>query len=59
MNGKNFSKPCFLISKKKIILPSYGTYTGGMSAKSKIFKDIFQSNFDKYIISNDNIFLIK
>ncbi len=58
INGKNFSKPCFLISKKKIILPSYGTFTGGMTAQSKIFKDIFQSNFNKYAISNDKVFLV-
>ncbi len=31
------AKPCFLIGKTRLILPAYGTYTGGMPADDRLF----------------------
>ena len=39
--GQKLRKPCFIKSKNKMILPAYGTYTGGLDITDKIYKDIF------------------
>ena len=59
VRGKKISKACFLISKKKIIMPSYGVYTGGMYAQSNIFKNVLESGFNTYVFSKKGVFLIK
>ena len=59
LNGRKITKPCFLINEKKIIMPAYGSYTGGMSSQDHIFKQIFKSAFNTYIISEKKVFLIK
>ncbi len=57
-SGTKISKPCFLIDKHKIILPAYGTYTGGLNISSSIFKNIFSNNFDIYALGNKKVFRV-
>ena len=52
---RKVSKPCFLISKEKIILPAYGSFTGGIDAESQIFKEVINDKYKKYILLNKNI----
>ena len=49
------SKPCFLISENKIILPAYGTFTGGIDSRSEIFKNVFNDKYKTFILLNKNI----
>ena len=56
--GTKISKPCFLIDKYKIILPAYGSYTGGLNISSNAFKNIFSNNFDVYALGNKKVFKV-
>jgi len=58
LRGRKISKPCFLVDEKKIIIPSYGSLTGGLDVKNKNFIKKFSNNFSIYISNNENIFLI-
>ena len=58
LRGRKISKPCFLVDEKKIIIPSYGSLTGGLDVKNKSFIKKFSNNFSIYISNNKNIFLI-
>ncbi|MAH88993.1 MAG: hypothetical protein CMJ06_02975 [Pelagibacterales bacterium] len=53
--GIKISSPCFLIDKYKIILPAYGSYTGGLNISSNIFKKIFSRNFNIYALGNKKV----
>ena len=57
--NRKLSRPCFLVSKKKIILPSYGSFTGGLNMKSKVIKDLFTDNFNVYALGNTKVIPIK
>ena len=46
--NKKIFRPCFLVGKSKIILPAYGVFTGGIDSKDKIFRKVFDSNYDAY-----------
>lgn len=36
------ARPCFLIDSQRVILPAFGTYTGGMSARDAVFDALLQ-----------------
>ena len=50
--GVRIRTPCFLVTENKIILPSFGTFTGGLDIKNDAFKDIISKNTSAYIIYN-------
>jgi uncharacterized protein len=37
------SRPCFLIDQTRVILPAFGTYTGGLGSNSSILNEIMGS----------------
>jgi DNA ligase-associated metallophosphoesterase len=42
--GRTFSRPCFLFDQQKVILPSFGTYTGGLFSSDPAFKGLMGGN---------------
>ena len=42
--------------KSKLILPSFGKYTGGLSINNKIFKPYLKSGFNAYICNEKNVY---
>jgi len=36
------ARPAFLFDSRRVILPAYGTYTGGLYSHTKILRDLFQ-----------------
>ena len=52
---RKISKPCFLVGKSKIILPAYGTFTGGIDSQDKIFKRIFKNKYKTYLFLNKKL----
>ncbi len=38
--GRSLSRPCFLVNRDRIILPAYGTYTGGLDCRQPPLADI-------------------
>jgi DNA ligase-associated metallophosphoesterase len=38
--GSGVSRPCFLIDRKRLILPAFGTYTGGLRSDSAVLCDL-------------------
>ncbi len=59
IRGKKISKPCFLVDKKKIIIPAYGAYTGGLNIKNIVFMKEFSNNFSTYILDNRKVYFLK
>jgi metallophosphoesterase superfamily enzyme len=40
--GKGISRPCFLFDAARVILPAYGTYTGGLDWTAPALRRLFQ-----------------
>lgn len=56
---KKVSGKCFLVNPNKIILPSFGSYTGGLSFKSPIFQEIRGNDrFKTYLLNKNKIWRI-
>ena len=42
LRGRPFAKPCFLVDGDRLILPAFGTYTGGQKTQSLELKDLMR-----------------
>ena len=41
LSNATVSRACFIADQNKVIMPAYGTYTGGMSVRSDEIKELF------------------
>ncbi len=59
VNKLNYYYKCYVVGKRFCILPSFGTYTGGLDVKSQEFmKDLNEKNI-KLIIIGKNKFIVE
>lgn len=42
--GRGVSRPCFLVDDKRIILPAYGSYTGGLRSDTDVLRELMSEN---------------
>ena len=42
IRGQSISRPCFLIDRRRVILPAFGTYTGGLRTDDPAFDDLLE-----------------
>ncbi|WP_298430145.1 ligase-associated DNA damage response endonuclease PdeM [uncultured Jannaschia sp.] len=40
VKGRNISRPCFLHDGNRLIMPAYGTYTGGLRSRDRALTDL-------------------
>jgi len=52
-------RPCFVHSDDKIILPSFGAFTGGLDITDPIYNSIFTDKFDIYALGHKNVHPVK
>lgn len=43
MRGRSLARPAFLIDAARVILPAYGTYTGGLHSDDAVLSDLMQA----------------
>ncbi len=55
VNNSRFYYKCFVLGKNFCILPSFGSYTGGLDVKSNIFKKIIRNNANLIILGKKKI----
>ncbi|WP_323785621.1 ligase-associated DNA damage response endonuclease PdeM [Thalassovita sp.] len=41
-HGQSITRPCFLIDSDRIIMPAYGTYTGGLNTSHAVLKHLMR-----------------
>ena len=56
---KKLSKKCFVSDAKKVLMPAYGTLTGGMDINSSPIKDLFFDSFTTFPINDKKIFKLQ
>ncbi|SLN37532.1 hypothetical protein PSA7680_01813 [Pseudoruegeria aquimaris] len=42
LRGRSLARPCFLVSAQRIILPAFGTYTGGLDCRDAAFAPLLK-----------------
>ena len=42
--GRSISRPAFLVDRDRLILPAYGTYTGGLRSQTEVLSDLMRAD---------------
>lgn len=58
LRGKRITRPCFVTDANRIILPAFGTLTGGMNVKSGAITELFASDFVVHILGEDKVYSV-
>jgi uncharacterized protein len=53
--GRLISRRCFVRSARKLILPSYGSFTGGLDVTDKVYVPLCGQSFDALVLSAGNV----
>ena len=57
VRGKSVRRPCFACDGRRLILPSFGAYTGGLNLTDRAFAGLFdQPNLNAYMLGAERIF---
>lgn len=58
LRGQTINKPCFIEDGIRMIMPAYGTLTGGLDITKPPINRIFQKNFIAHILGKNQIYSI-
>ena len=50
INSRGIWAACFILNKERLLMPSYGYYTGGLSIKNKEIQKLFGSNTKSFLL---------
>ena len=56
INARGIWVACFVLSKKRILMPSYGYYTGGLSIKDAQIQDLFDAQYEIFPLAKEKIY---
>lgn len=45
VKGRHFSRPCFVFDRNRLVLPSFGAYTGGLDVFAPALRNLLAPNF--------------
>jgi uncharacterized protein len=58
IKGQRLNHPCFITDDQKMILPAYGTLTGGMDITHPPFDQLFRGQYCAYILGKGRIYAV-
>ncbi len=50
---------CFILNKKKLLMPSYGYFTGGLSIKSLEIQKLFEPEYEIYPLTKEKVYRLE
>ena len=56
INSRGIWTPCFIVNKEKLLMPSYGYFTGGLSVKSLEIQKIFKPEYEIYPLTKERVY---
>ena len=52
LNRKSFSYPCFISDETRVILPAFGSFTGGLNVMDKAISSFFRDDFKVFLLGS-------
>ena len=56
VRGNLIKRPCFVVDVNRIILPAFGTFTGGLDVLSKEVSDLLLPDFNVYLLGEHKLY---
>lgn len=57
-NGRSVRRPCFASDGTRLILPSFGAFTGGLNVCDGAYADLFESRPDVWMLGRDQVYQV-
>jgi hypothetical protein len=54
--GGNVSRPCFVTDSRRIMMPAFGTYTGGLDVRAPAIAGLFPRGGRVFVLGRDRLF---
>ena len=52
LNRKSFSDRCFISDETRVILPAFGSFTGGLNVMDKAISSFFRDDFKVFLLGS-------
>jgi uncharacterized protein len=57
--GRTVSRRCFATDGKRMVMPAFGAYTGGLNIRNAAFADVFGTlKFTAHMLGEDRLYSI-
>ena len=53
---KRISAPCFVSDGRRLVLPAFGAYTGGLNVLDPVVASLFRPDFRVHLLRRDRIY---
>lgn len=57
--GNKISRPCFVASRNRLILPAYGTLTGGLDIHRAPLKEVLGPDISAYLLGQNRVYALE
>ncbi|MGB1025838.1 MAG: hypothetical protein ACPGYL_04710, partial [Rhodospirillaceae bacterium] len=54
--GSRLSRPCFLLAGRRLILPAFGSYTGGLDVTDPALQAVVGSKFQVFLTGGERLY---
>jgi uncharacterized protein len=56
VKGRGISRPCFLSDGRRMVMPAFGAYTGGLDVFNPAFFPVFPGGFSAYLLGKGRVY---
>jgi DNA ligase-associated metallophosphoesterase len=56
--GQSLRRRCFASDRKRLVMPSFGAYTGGLDVRDIAVRSLFPNNFLAYVLGRARVFAV-
>lgn len=56
--GRRVSRPCFVSDHRRVLLPSFGAYTGGLDIRDPAVAMLFRDDYRAYLLGDDKVHMV-
>jgi uncharacterized protein len=54
--GASVSRPCFVVDSRRVMMPAFGTYTGGLDVRDKAIARLFPRGGRVFLLGRERLF---
>ncbi|MFF8798981.1 MULTISPECIES: ligase-associated DNA damage response endonuclease PdeM [unclassified Methylobacterium] len=58
MRGRSVRRRCFVSDGRRLVMPAFGAYTGGLNVRDAAFEPLFPKGFTAYLLGDGRVFAI-
>lgn len=58
MRGRSVRRRCFVADRRRLIMPAFGAFTGGLNVRDPVFAALFRDGFTAHLLGDGRVFAI-